>query len=99
MATGSTVNMVNTATMDTTTSNGQSRTPTAPHRVRQSGEVMTAAERVKHILTRFDSLASQAGSIETKLLIEALKLHSELVNLRLAEIEQQLPDANRAQED
>ncbi|MGT2458991.1 hypothetical protein ACU4GI_40065 [Cupriavidus basilensis] len=58
---------------------------------------MTAAERVKQILTRFDNLAAQAGNIETKLLIEALKLHSELVNLRLTEIEQQLPDPIRVE--
>ncbi|MCY0855128.1 hypothetical protein [Cupriavidus sp. D39] len=97
VATRSTVNMVNTADTATTTSSGQSRTLTAPYCFRSSEEMMTAAERVKHILTKFDSLASQAGNIETKLLIEALKLHSELVNLRLAEIEQQLPEANRAQ--
>jgi hypothetical protein len=46
------------------------------------------SEEIRKIWPKFDDLAGQAANPDTKLIIEALKLQAELMNLRLAGIEQ-----------
>jgi hypothetical protein len=41
-------------------------------------------QQIQDIWKRFDELIGQSGDQNTKLIIEALKAHAELMNLRLA---------------
>ncbi|MGF7131924.1 hypothetical protein P3T40_003407 [Paraburkholderia sp. EB58] len=40
-------------------------------------------QQIQDIWKRFDDLIAKGGNLDTKLIIEALKLHAELMNLRL----------------
>lgn len=46
-----------------------------------------SSDMIRQIWPKFDDLIAKAESNETKLLIEALKLHAEIMNSRLAAIE------------
>jgi hypothetical protein len=46
--------------------------------------------QIQDIWKRFDELIGQAGDQNTKLIIEALKAHAELMNLRLTPLPQEI---------
>jgi hypothetical protein len=46
-----------------------------------------SSDVIRQIWPKFDDLIAKAESNETKLLIEALRLHAEVMNSRLAAIE------------
>lgn len=45
------------------------------------------SDEIRAIWPRFDELAAQTGSPDVRLIIEAMKLQTELMNMRLAAIE------------
>lgn len=45
-------------------------------------------QHIQDIWKRFDELAERATDESTKVLVEAIKLHAELVNLRLVPLNQ-----------
>lgn len=42
------------------------------------------SQQIQDVWKRFDELIGKAGNDDTRLIIEALKLQTELINLRLA---------------
>ncbi|WP_176016595.1 hypothetical protein [Burkholderia sp. BCC0398] len=46
-------------------------------------------DQVKELWTEFDDLASKSENEDVQFLIRAIKLHAELVNVRLAALEAQ----------
>lgn len=45
------------------------------------------SNEIRAMWPRFDELAAKTESADTKLLIEAIKIHAEIMNMRLAMIE------------
>ena len=45
------------------------------------------SEQIREILQRFDDLVDKAQTPEAKILVEAIKLQTQLINLRLAVLE------------
>jgi hypothetical protein len=55
-----------------------------------------ASDQIRQMWGKFDDLIGKAESPETKLLIEAIKVQTELMNIRLALIESNTAAAVRA---
>jgi hypothetical protein len=49
-----------------------------------------SADAVKDLFARFDDLASKSDDVNVQFLIQAIKLHAELADARLASLEQSL---------
>jgi hypothetical protein len=53
------------------------------------GAVMTP-DSINKLLANFDDLASKTDDVNVQFLIRAIKLHAELTNARIADLEQTL---------
>jgi hypothetical protein len=51
-----------------------------------------SADSVKRIFAHFDDLASKCEDVNVQFLIRAIKLHAELMNARLADVERALSE-------